>query len=314
MTEAASESAKAAPEPAKAGADPLQGLKREQIIDAATGKPVKGKILRPRRRKQIGGKYGLMTIGFKLFAFLFLWGGVQVYRKIWPTMDGSMRMSDAFRSWMLVERAKDVLGVPYLELAKRSGMADEDATEETDSAPWFQQLDQDWKAIQNVSQSHGATHRAVERIMTCIWKKAQPCSSEDPKSWKKVSVNLRDKGCDYKGSLDLRVSCYRSETPTGDLLEPTNKTLSHDLQWTVIGNGAAACFSGKPSTGTLRYIGLFGFYGAREGGKCARADPAAILTILGVLPAAKGHELTPEEMQHIENAGVKKAAEKKGEL
>merc|ERR1719395_299649 len=90
--------------PAKAEALPPSGIPRDKIIDAATGKPVKGKILRPRRRKQMTGKAGLMTIGFKLFAFLFLWGGVKVYRTIFPTMDTSMKMTDVFRSWILVER------------------------------------------------------------------------------------------------------------------------------------------------------------------------------------------------------------------
>jgi hypothetical protein len=247
------------------------------------------------------GKQGLMTIGFKLFAFLFLWGGVKLYRTIFPTMDGSMRMSDAYRSWPLLERSRDLLGVPFLELAKRSGMADEDATEDIDVKPLFAQLQQDWFAIENVSTSHGATHRAVARLMGCIWQKAQPCSNEDGKSWKRVSVDLRrDRGCDYKGSVSLSVSCARSGTSKPDLLWPGNRTLSHDLQWTVIGNGAVACFSGTPTTGTLRYINLLGFYGSRESGKCGRTDPTAILQILGVLPPDNGHVLTPEEVLHAQ--------------
>ena len=91
--------------PAKPEALPPSGISRDKIIDAATGKPVKGKILRPRRRSKMTGKQGLMTIGFKLFAFLFLWGGLQLYRTIFPTMDGSFRMSDAYRSWPLLERS-----------------------------------------------------------------------------------------------------------------------------------------------------------------------------------------------------------------
>jgi hypothetical protein len=304
-----SEAITAAAEPANADAIPHK-VPREKIIDAATGKPLKGKIVRPRRRKQMSGKMGLMTIGFKLFAFLFLWGGLKLYRTIFPTMDSSMKMAEAYRSWILVERSKDLFGVPFLELAKRSGMADEDASEESDVAPFLEQLRYDWNAIANVSQSHGATHNAVKRIMTCIWDKANPCENDDPKSWKRVSINLRDKGCDYKGSLDLRVSCGRSNTSTPDLLWPTNKTLSHNLQWTLIGNGAATCISGTPTTGTLRYIGMFGFYGNRQGGKCARADPETILQLLGVLPAGKGVELSPDEVKYFE----KMDESKKGEL
>ena len=49
-----------------------------------------------------------------------------------------------------VSRSRDLLGVPFLELAKRSGMADEDATEDIDVKPLFAQLQQDWFAIENV--------------------------------------------------------------------------------------------------------------------------------------------------------------------
>lgn len=143
--------------------------------------------------------------------------------------------------------------------------------------------------------------------MTCIWNKAKPCEKNnmpnvEGKGWKTATVNLRDSGCDYKGSVDLKLSCIRSNTSTPDLLWPNNKTLTHDLQWTVIGNGAAACFSGTPYTGTLRYISIFGFYGSRVGGRCARADPTSILQILGVLPADGGHELSPETVEQLQKA------------
>jgi hypothetical protein len=247
-----------------------------------------------------------MTIGFKLFAFLFLWGGMKLYRMVFPTMDSSTKMTDAFRSWVLVERSADVLGVPYLEIAKRAGMAAEDATEGVDAEPFVSQWKADWRTVENVSTSHGATHRAVAKLLTCIWKKAEPCSNTDGKTWKRANVNLRDSDCGYKGSVDMTVMCAQSKTSTPDLLWPYNKTLSHDLQWTVIANGAAACFAGTPTTGTLRYVNMFGFYRTGQGEKCTHADPTAVLQILGVLPPDKGHELTEDELRWIQNAGTKK--------
>jgi len=176
--------------------------------------------------------------------------------------------------------------VPLGDVERRLGL-EEDATDPQtgDTVPSNGEalrlaLKQDWALIM---KAQGATHRALGRLLRCVWNQADPCQHTDGKM-RKTTVNFGKWGCDWKGTLDLMVGCNKGKTKE-DVLFPGNSTLAHEYEWSMIANGASVCVAGTDKTGTPRYINLFGFYGNRGQHRCSRTDPAALLMVLGVTPS-----------------------------
>jgi len=217
--------------------------------------------------------------------FLVLYGGLRIYRWFDPPLDTSNRQSEIHRSFVTVERADDILGVPFGDVERRAGL-EEDGTDAegnvvpSNGAVLRQVLKKDWSTVM---KAKGATHRAIARLLKCVWKQADPCGNPDGKM-RKSKVNFAQWGCDWKGSQDLMIACKKGKV-NEDLLFPGNSSMAHQYEWNMIANGASACIAGTENTGTVRYINLFGFYGDRNMYRCGRSDPAALLMVLGVTPS-----------------------------